>query len=76
MYLCLLPRSPHEASSPLGARPLQPLAGPWSLLHSAEPGAPGHSQGEKLAWEQGAQPVPGVCPLGAGSSSSPLSVVT
>lgn len=69
------PQSPHEAASPLGARPLPPLAGPWYLLHCAEPEAPWHSQGEKLAREQGAQPVPDVCPWGAGSSSSPLSVV-
>lgn len=48
MYLCLLPRSPHEASSPLGARPLWPLAGPWSLLHSVQSGVPQHSWGEKL----------------------------
>lgn len=42
------PRSPHEASSPLGARPLPPLAGPWSLLHSVPSGVPQCSQGEKL----------------------------
>lgn len=76
MYLCLLPKAhmrPPLLSGPGHYRhSLDPGA---SCIHCAEPGAPWHSQGEKLARGQGAQPVPGVCPWGAGSSSSPLSVV-
>lgn len=76
MYLCLPPRSPQEASSPLGARSLPPPAGPWSLLHSVQCGVPQHSQGQKLMWEQGVQPGLSVCLWGAGGNRSPLSVVT
>lgn len=42
------PQSPHEAASPLGARPLPPLAGPWCLLHCAEPGR--HGTARERSW--------------------------
>lgn len=77
MYLCLLPRSPHEASFPPAVRLLPPLV-PLALCTvwgaTAQPGR--EADVFRRLWEQRAQPVLSVCPWGAGSNRSPLSVVT
>lgn len=78
MFLCLFPRSPHEASSPPAVRLLPPLV-PLALCTvwgaTAQPGR--EADVFRRLWERGAQPVLSVCPWGAGSNRShpsPLSL--